>query len=87
MARIGKGRAEAEQTAANCEQTYDRAVAKYQELKQQARQAVEVTAAAVSKAAWGVAILLALGAIVSGVAGHFGWRSSPPRTEAVIVKG
>jgi len=88
MARTGKSRPEAEQIATNYEQTYNQALQKWQDLKQQAeqkaRQAAEATAEAVSKAAWAAAILLLLGVIVSGIAGHFGRRSNPLRDEAVV---
>jgi len=88
MARTGKSRPEAEQIATNYEQTYNQALQKYQDLKQQAeqkaRQAAEATAAAVSKASWAAVILLLLGVIVSGIAGHLGRRSNPLRDEAVV---
>ncbi len=88
VARTGKSRPEAEQIANNYEQTYNQALQKYQDLKQQAeqkaRQAAEATAAAVNKAAWAAVILLLLGAIISGVAGHFGRRSNPLREEVTV---
>ena len=88
MARTGKSRPEAEQIATNYHQTYNQALQKYQDMKQQAeqkaRQAAEATAAAVSKASWAAVILLLLGAIISGIAGHLGRRSNPLREEAVV---
>lgn len=73
VARTGKSRAEAEQIAGNFQQTFDQAMAKYNELKaqaeQKAREAGEVAAKGVSQAAWaGVGIML-LGLLVSAAAG------------------
>lgn len=81
IARTGKSRPEAEQVANNYEQTFNQAVARYNELKQQTeqkvREASEATAKGVSRAAWaGVAVLL-LGLAVSSVGGFYGRRTSP----------
>lgn len=79
VARTGKSRAEAEQIAANYEKTYNQAVAKYQELKaqaeQKAREAADVAAKGVSRAAWSGVVVLLLGLAVSAAAGFFGRRS------------
>lgn len=88
VARTGKSRSEAEQIANNYAQTYDQAVAKYQQLKQQteqkAREAADAAAKGVSKAAWAGVILLILGALVSGFFGYLGRRSNPLRPVAVV---
>jgi hypothetical protein len=88
VARTGKSHAEAEQIANNYAQTYDQALAKYQELKQQAeqkaREAADTAAKGISKAAWAGVILLILGALVSGFFGHLGRRSNPIRQVAVL---
>jgi ElaB/YqjD/DUF883 family membrane-anchored ribosome-binding protein len=79
-ARTGKSRAEAEQMATNYQQTYEQAVAKYDQLKaqaeQKAREAGDAAAKGVSQAAWaGVAVML-LGLAVSGAAGFLGRRTA-----------
>jgi ElaB/YqjD/DUF883 family membrane-anchored ribosome-binding protein len=88
VARTGKSHAEAEQIANNYAQTYDQALAKYQELKQQAeqkaREAADTAAKGISKAAWAGVILLILGALVSGFFGYLGRRSNPIRQVAVL---
>lgn len=84
MARTGKGRPEAEQIASNYEQTYNQAVAKYDELKaqaeQKAREAADVAARSVSKAAWAGVVMLLLGFLVSAAAGFYGRRTMPTTT-------
>ena len=80
VARTGQTRAEAQQTAANFQQTYDQAVVKYNQLKTQAeqtaREAGEAAASGVSKAAWaGVGVML-LGLLISAAAGFFGRRTA-----------
>ncbi|MGJ7581800.1 hypothetical protein ACSFA3_16580 [Variovorax sp. RHLX14] len=88
VARTGKSRAEAEQIAGNFQQTFDQAMAKYNELKaqaeQKAREAGDVAAKGVSHAAWaGVGIML-LGLLISAAAGFFGRRTAL-RAEASAV--
>lgn len=79
VARTGKTRAEAEQIAANYEQSYNQAVAKYDELKvqaeQKAREAGEAAAKGVSQAAWAGVVVMLLGLVVSAASGFFGRRS------------
>lgn len=88
MARTGQSRTEAQQTADNFQKSFDQAIAKYEELKtqaeQKARQAAEVAASGVSKAAWaGVGVML-LGLLVSAAAGFFGRRTAL-RSEPLIA--
>jgi hypothetical protein len=79
-ARTGKSRAEAEQIATNYEQTYNQAVAKYEQLKvqaeQKAREAGDAAAKGISKAAWAAVVVMLLGALVSALAGFLGRRSA-----------
>lgn len=79
VARTGKPRAEAEQIAANYEQSYNQAVARYEQLKvqaeQKAREAGDAAAKGVSQAAWAGVVVMLLGLIVSAIAGFFGRRS------------
>lgn len=80
VARTGKSRAEAEQMAASYQQTYEQALAKYDQLKaqaeQKAREAGDAAAKGVSQAAWaGVAVML-LGLAISGAAGFLGRRTA-----------
>jgi len=88
VARTGKSRPEAEQIAANYEQTYNQAVAKWQELKvqaeQKAREAGDAAAKAVSHAAWAGVVVMLLGLAVSAAAGFFGRRTGL-RDEARVV--
>jgi ElaB/YqjD/DUF883 family membrane-anchored ribosome-binding protein len=80
-ARTGKSHEEAQAIVDNYAQTYDAALAKYQQLKvqaeQQAREAAASAARGVSKAAWGSVVILLIGAAVAGVAGWLGLRSRP----------
>jgi len=80
-ARTGKSHEEAQAIVDNYAQTYDAALAKYQQLKvqaeQQAREAAASAARGVSKAAWGSVVILLIGAVVAGVAGWLGLRSRP----------
>lgn len=89
VARTGKSRAEAEQIAGNYEQTYNQAIAKYNELKaqaeQKAREAGEAAAKGVSHAAWAGVIVLLLGFGISAAGGALGRRSAPPLNAAVAV--
>lgn len=86
VARTGKTRPEAEQIAANYEQSYNQAVAKYEQLKvqaeQKAREAGDAAAKGVSHAAWAGVVVMLLGLIVSAIGGFFGRRSGL-RTDAV----
>ena len=88
MARTGKTRPEAEQIAANYEQSYNQAVAKYNELKaqaeQKAREAGDAAAKGVSQAAWTGVVVMLLGLLVSAAAGFFG-RKTARRREALIA--
>ncbi|UXA70922.1 hypothetical protein M0D46_07855 [Xanthomonas prunicola] len=81
VARSGKSRAQAEQIADNYAQSYQKAVAQYESLKrtaeQKARQAGDVAARGVSRAAWTTLVLLILGAGIAFGAGRFGRRSDP----------
>lgn len=80
VARTGKSRPEAEQIAANYEQTYNQAVAKYEQLKvqaeQKAREAGDAAAKAVSQAAWAGVVVMLLGLAISAGAGFAGRRSA-----------
>ncbi|MET4675166.1 MULTISPECIES: hypothetical protein [unclassified Luteibacter] len=80
-ARTGKSHDEAAQIADNYISTYRQAVARYDALKataeQKAREAADVAARGVSRAAWMTLAMLVLGAIASFVAGIFGRRSAP----------
>lgn len=88
MARTGKTRPEAEQIAANYEQTYNQAVAKYNELKvqaeQKAREAGDAAAKGVSHAAWTGVVVMLVGLLVSAAAGFFG-RQTGRRREALVA--
>ncbi len=88
VARTGKSRAEAEQMAANYEQTYNQAVAKYEQLKveaeQKAREAGDAAAKGVSHAAWTGVIVMLLGLAISAAAGFAGRRSGL-RSERLVV--
>jgi len=88
VARTGKTRPEAEQIAANYEQTYNQAVAKWEQLKvqaeQKAREAGDAAAKAVSQAAWAGVIVMLLGLAVSAAAGYFGRRTGL-RDERVVA--
>lgn len=88
MARTGKSRAEAEQLASNYEQTYNQAVAKYEQLKvqaeQKAREAGDAAAKAVTKAAWAGVLVMLLGLAISAGAGFAG-RSSGVKNEGFVV--
>ena len=88
VARTGKSRAEAEQIAANFQQTFDQAMVKYNELKvqaeQKAREAGDVAAKGVSQAAWaGVGVML-LGLAISALAGFFGRRTAS-RSDVLVT--
>lgn len=89
MARTGKTRPEAEQIAANYEQTYNQAVAKYETLKvqaeQKAREAGDAAAKGVSQAAWTGIVVMLLGLLVSAVAGFFGRRTATRRETLVAI--
>ncbi|MEA9554550.1 hypothetical protein VC273_00995 [Xanthomonas nasturtii] len=81
MARTGKPRAQAEQIADNYAQTYQQAMAQYAALKrtaeQKAREAGDVAARGVSRAAWTTLVLLILGAGIAFGAGRIGRRTDP----------
>ena len=88
VARTGKSRAEAEQMATNFQQSYDQAMVKYNELKaqaeQKAREAADVAAKGVSKAAWAGVGMMLLGLLISAAAGFFGRRTAL-RSEGLIA--
>ena len=85
QARTGKSHEEAQVIADNYEQTYNRAMASYLQLKQQAEQkmraAAEVAAHNLARASWWTFAALIVGAIVSGAAGNLGFRHQPPFEE------
>ncbi len=89
MARTGKSRAEAEQIATNYEQTYNQAVAKYEQLKvqaeQKAREAGDAAAKGVSQAAWAGVLVMLLGFAVSAGAGFLGRRSALRAEPPIVV--
>jgi len=89
VARTGKSRPEAEQIAANYEQTYNQAVAKWEQLKvqaeQKAREAGDAAAKAVSQASWAGVVVMLLGFAVSAGAGFLGRRSGARREVGVVV--
>ncbi|MES1924910.1 hypothetical protein [Salinisphaera sp. T31B1] len=78
QARTGKSQAEARQIADRYEKTYNQAMAKYAQLKQQAeaqaKQAAAKTAAAVSKAAWVTLAILIVGGLIAYAGGTAGQR-------------
>jgi len=80
-ARSGKSQQEAQKIVDSYAQSYDAALAKYQQLKAQAEQQARETAASaargVSKAAWGSLAILLTGALVSAFGGWFGLRLRP----------
>lgn len=80
-ARSGKSHQEAQKIVDNYAQTYDMALAKYQQLKAQAEQQARETAASaargVSKAAWSSLAILLIGALVASFGGWFGLRLRP----------
>lgn len=88
VARTGKTRPEAEQMAANYEQTYNQALAKYEQLKgqaeQKAREAGDAAAKSVSHAAWAGVLVMLLGLAISAAAGFAGRRSAV-RSERVLI--
>lgn len=89
MARTGKTREEAQVVADNYEQTYNRALASYQQMKQEAehkaRVAAEAAARNVARASWWTFAALIVGAIVAGAAGNLGFRHQPPFEEDEAV--
>lgn len=89
VARTGKSRAEAEQIAANYEQTYNQARAKIEEAKAKAEEgAREVGAEAaknVARGAWGTLIVLLIGAAIAAAAGHFGFQRQRPALRVTAV--
>jgi len=89
VARTGKSRPEAEQIAANYEQTYNQAVAKWEQLKvqaeQKAREAGDAAAKAVSQASWAGVVVMLLGFAVSAGAGFLGRRSGARKEVGVVV--
>ncbi|HWX00691.1 YrzE family protein [Collimonas sp.] len=80
-ARSGKSRQEAQKIVDSYAQTYDAALAKYQQLKaqaeQQTREAAASAARGVSKAAWSSLAILVIGALVASFGGWFGLRLRP----------
>jgi len=87
-ARTGKSHDEAQQIVDNYAQTYQQAMAKFQQLKQEAeqktREAADATARGVSKAAWGALVLLIVGGLIAFFAGLFGFARRP--VTAIVVK-
>lgn len=88
VARTGKSRAEAEQIADNYAQSYQKAVAQYEALKrtaeQKAREAGDVAARGISRAAWSTLVLLILGAGIAFAAGRAGRRTDPVVIDPVV---
>lgn len=88
-ARTGRSQAEAQQIADNYEATYNKAMARYEELKKQAeqkaREAADATARAVSQAAWWSLAALLLGALIAAVFGNLGLRNRPIVYEDDVV--
>jgi len=86
-ARTGKSHEEAQQIVDNYAQTYQQAMAKFQQLKQEteqkAREAADATARGVSKAAWSALVLLIIGGVIAFLAGLFGFARRPVH---VVVK-
>ena len=86
-ARTGKSHDEAQQIVDNYAQTYQQAMAKFQQLKQEteqkAREAADATARGVSKAAWSALALLIIGGAIAFFAGLFGFARRPVQ---VVVK-
>lgn len=82
MARTGKSRPEAQQIADNYEQTYNQAMAKFAQTKQQAeqkaREAADAAAKGVARTTWWAFALMLVGAIVAAAAGNLGYRHQPP---------
>ncbi|MBD1553135.1 hypothetical protein [Pseudomonas typographi] len=80
-ARTGKSTAEAQKIVDNYAQAYQDAVAKVNQLKeqaeQQAREAADAAARQVSKAAWGTFFMLLLGGALSFGIAHYAINSRP----------
>lgn len=80
-ARTGKSQEEAGQIADNYIATYKQAMARYDELKrtaeQKAREAADVAAHGIARAAWGTLFMLILGAAAAFAAGVVGRRTDP----------
>lgn len=80
-ARTGKSHDEAQQIADNYVATYKQAMERYEELKrtaeQKAREAADVAARGIARAAWGTLLMLILGAAIAFAAGTLGRRSDP----------
>jgi hypothetical protein len=80
-ARTGKSKDEAQQIVDNYARAYQDAAAKVNQLKQQAeqqaREAADVAAKQVSKAAWGTFFMLLLGGAVSFFTARYAIRSRP----------
>lgn len=81
VARTGKSHDEAEKIADNYVQTYQTAMARYEEFKrtaeQKAREAGDAAARGVSHAAWMTLLMLVIGAIAAFAGGVLGRRSDP----------
>ncbi len=76
-ARTGKPHDQAQQIVDNYAQAYEQAVAKVQALKQQAREAADVAAKNLSKAAWSTLLMLLVGGALSIGVGRFALSSRP----------
>lgn len=80
-ARTGKSKDEAQQIVDNYARAYQEAAAKVSQLKaqaeQQAREAANVAAKQVSKAAWSTFFMLVLGAAISFATARYAMRSRP----------
>jgi len=80
-ARTGKSKDEAQQIVDNYARAYQEAAAKVSQLKaqaeQQAREAANVAAKQVSKAAWSTFFMLLLGAAISFATARYSMRSRP----------
>lgn len=80
-ARTGKSDQEAEQIVNQTAESYQKAVAQFQQLKQQAeqkaREAAEKAAAATAKASWFAFFVLIIEAVLAAVFGRVGRRTQP----------
>lgn len=81
QARTGKSREESQRIADNYEQTYNQAMAKFEEAKKQAeqkaREAADATARAVSQGAWWTLATLIVGLLIAAGAGAAGFKRRP----------
>ncbi len=80
-ARTGKSDQEADQIVTQTEQSYEKAVAEFQKLKEQAeqkaREVAEQAAAVTAKASWFTFFMLLIEAVLAAVVGRIGRRTQP----------